>query len=63
MTSIIDQFNAKGLKYTFASSGADSETKEENGISKEGPSGSFYSNSNYPSYWEITFLMIPLTTS
>ena len=50
MTSIICQFDAKGLKYTLASSGADSGTKEEDAIKS-----SFYSDSNHPSYWQITF--------
>ena len=50
MTSIISQFDAKGLKYTFASSGANSGTKEEDAIKS-----SFYSQTNYPSYWQITF--------
>ena len=46
MSSII----ADCLKYTFASSGADSGTKEEDAIKS-----SFYSQTNYPSYWQITF--------
>ena len=50
MTSIISQFDAKGLKYTFASSGADSGYKEEDAIKS-----SFYSETNKPSYWQITF--------
>ena len=50
MTSIIKQIDALGLKYTFASSGADSGTTEEDAIKS-----SFYSQTNQPSYWQITF--------
>ena len=50
MTSIISQFDAKGLKYTFNSSGTDRGIKEEDAIKI-----SFFSGSNYPCYWQITF--------
>ena len=58
MTSIIKQFDARGLKYTFASSIAlDSDHKKEYGVSKD---KAFYSQINNPSYWQITF-PIPVT--
>ena len=49
MASIIKQFDAKGLKYTFASTGADSVTTEEDAIKS-----SFYTQTS-PYYWQITF--------
>ena len=52
MTSIIKQFDAHGLKYTFDSSPILSGYEKEYGISKE---NSFHTVANNPRYWQITF--------
>ena len=57
MISIIKQFNAHNLKYTFDSSTTDNEFEKEYGISKD---KTFYSEYNSPSYWQISF-PIPVT--
>ena len=59
MSSIIRQFDAYRLKYTFASSGAYSGTKEEDAITDS----YFYSETNETSYWQSTFSQPVTATS
>ena len=53
MTSIIKQFNAHGLKYTFASSRSETGHEKDYGISKDKTFYSYMDNPN--NYWQITF--------